>query len=124
MEQWRPARCWPTTRPPFFPAVPFTPVDGFVRTLDAIRLECWTGSDQNPGRHHLRTPGRLPLESAGLSSATMVTLAANGAPAAVLSRAACTTGVAPYVRSAASRMADASLPRPILDSAIALNAAI
>ena len=26
------------------------PVDGFVRTLDAIRLECWTGSDQNPGR--------------------------------------------------------------------------
>src|SRR6202021_4134928 len=49
---------------PFFPAVPFTPVDGFVRTLDAIRLECWTGSDQNAGRHHLRTPGRLPLESA------------------------------------------------------------
>jgi hypothetical protein len=39
-------------------------VDGFVRTLDAIRLECWTGSDQNAGRHHLRTPGRLPLESA------------------------------------------------------------
>jgi hypothetical protein len=32
--------------------------------MDAIRLECWTGSDQNPGRHHLRTPGMLPLESA------------------------------------------------------------
>jgi hypothetical protein len=42
-------------------------VDGFVRTLDAIRLECWTGSDQNAGRHHLRTPGRLPLESAGFA---------------------------------------------------------
>jgi DNA replication protein DnaC len=41
-------------------------VDGFVRTLDAIRLECWTGSDQNAGRHHLRTPGRLPLESAAV----------------------------------------------------------
>ena len=32
--------------------------------MDAIRLECWTGSDQNPGRHHLRTPGRIPSESA------------------------------------------------------------
>src|ERR1700733_1233725 len=64
MEQWMPARCLPARRPPFFPAVPFPPVDGFVRTLDAIRLECWTGSDQNAGRHHLRTPGRLPLESA------------------------------------------------------------
>src|ERR1700733_14322397 len=64
MEQWMPARCRPARRHPFFPAVPFTPVDGFVRTLDAIRLECWTGSDQNAGRHHLRTPGRLPLESA------------------------------------------------------------
>ncbi|HUD61901.1 MAG TPA: hypothetical protein VMQ99_20540, partial [Acetobacteraceae bacterium] len=58
-------------RHPFFPAVPFTPVDGFVRTLDAIRLECWTGSDQNAGRHHLRTPGRLPLESAGIDRATL-----------------------------------------------------
>jgi GNAT superfamily N-acetyltransferase len=39
-------------------------VDGFVRTVDAIRLECRTGSVQNTGRHQLRTPGRLASESA------------------------------------------------------------
>jgi hypothetical protein len=39
-------------------------VDGFVRTVDAFRSECWTGSDQNGGRHQIRTPGRLPSESA------------------------------------------------------------
>jgi hypothetical protein len=33
----------------FFPVVTFIPVDGFVRTLDAFRSECWTGSDQNSG---------------------------------------------------------------------------
>jgi hypothetical protein len=39
-------------------------VDGFVRSVDAFRSECWTGSDQNGGRHQIRTPGRLPSESA------------------------------------------------------------
>jgi hypothetical protein len=33
-------------------------VDGFVRTVDAFRSECWTGSDRNGGRHQIRTPGR------------------------------------------------------------------
>jgi hypothetical protein len=35
------------TPPVVFQVDPFAPVDGFVRTQDAIRLECWTGSDQN-----------------------------------------------------------------------------
>jgi hypothetical protein len=35
------------TPPLFFKVGPFALVDGFVRALDAIRLECWTGSDQN-----------------------------------------------------------------------------
>ena len=47
-----------------FPVAHSTRVDGFVRTLGAIGSECWTGSDQNTGRHQVRTPGRLPSESA------------------------------------------------------------
>ena len=42
-----------------FPIAPPTWVDGFLRTVDGMRSECWTGSDQNTGRHQLRTPGRL-----------------------------------------------------------------
>ena len=49
----------PARRHPFFPVVTFTPVDGFVRTLNAFRSECWTGSDQNPewGREPRSAPG-------------------------------------------------------------------
>ena len=39
-------------------------MDGFVRTVDGIKSESWTGSVQNTGRHQLRTPGRLAPESA------------------------------------------------------------
>jgi hypothetical protein len=31
-------------RHPFFPIVPFAPVDGFVRTLDAITQNAWMAS--------------------------------------------------------------------------------
>jgi hypothetical protein len=58
IEQWMPASMLTCE------TAPSTWVDGFVRTVDAIRSECWTRSDQNAGRHQVRTSGRLPSEAA------------------------------------------------------------
>ena len=51
-----PAQSWPARRHLFFPVAPFTPGDGFVRTLDAITSECLDGFLWNL---HIVQPGAL-----------------------------------------------------------------